>query len=90
MEESLEKKLFRQKENGWETVDNNKKEEIFKFSEGYMDFLNKAKTEREFIQETIKLARENGFKDIMEYQKLKAGDKIYRLTKVRPKTKPII
>lgn len=77
MEESLEKKLFRQKENGWETVDNNKKEEIFKFSEGYMDFLNKAKTEREFIQETIKLARENGFKDIMEYQKLKAGDKIY-------------
>lgn len=77
MEENLEKKLFRQKENGWETVDDNKKEEIFNFSKGYMDFLNKAKTEREFIKETIKVARENGYKDIMEYEKLKAGDKIY-------------
>lgn len=77
MEESLEKKLFMKKENGWETVDENKKEEIFKFSNGYMNFLNKAKTEREFIQETIKVARENGYKDIMEFQKLQPGDKIY-------------
>lgn len=77
MEENLEKKLFMKKENGWETVDENKKEEIFKFSNGYMNFLNKAKTEREFIQETIKVARENGYKDIMEFQKLQPGDKIY-------------
>ncbi len=77
MEESLEKNLFMKKENGWETVDESKKEEIFKFSNGYMNFLNKAKTEREFIQETIKLARENGYKDIMEFQKLQSGDKIY-------------
>ena len=77
MEENLEKKLFMKKENGWETIDENKKEEIFKFSNGYMNFLNKAKTEREFIQETIKLARENGYKDIMEFQKLQPGDKIY-------------
>lgn len=77
MEENLEKKLFRQKENGWETVDENKKQEIFNFSKGYMEFLNKAKTEREFIQETIKLARENGYKDIIEFEKLQPGDKIY-------------
>ncbi len=42
-----------------------------------MNFLNKAKTEREFVKETIKLARENGYKDIMEYEKLQSGDKIY-------------
>ena len=77
MEENLEKKLTMKKENGWETINDSKKEEIFKFSEGYMNFLNKAKTEREFIQETIKVARENGYKDIMEYEKLQAGDKIY-------------
>lgn len=77
MEENLEKKLFKQKENGWETVNENKKQEIFNFSKGYMEFLNKAKTEREFIQETIKLARENGYKDIMEFEKLQPGDKIY-------------
>ena len=39
--------------------------------------MNKAKTEREFVKETIKLARENGYKDIMEYEKLQSGDKIY-------------
>ena len=77
MEENLEKKLTMKKENGWEAIKDSKKEEIFKFSKKYMDFLNKAKTEREFIQETIKVARENGYKDIMEYEKLQAGDKIY-------------
>ena len=29
-----------------------------------MNFLNKAKTEREFIIQATKLAQENGFKDI--------------------------
>ncbi len=77
MEENLEKKLFIQKENGWKTVDQAKKEEIFNFSKSYMNFLNKAKTEREFVQETIKMARENGYRDIMEFQKLQPGDKIY-------------
>ena len=77
MEENLEKELFKQKENGWKTVDERKKEEIFNFSKGYMNFLNKAKTEREFIQETIKWARQNGYKDIMEFEKLQPGDKIY-------------
>lgn len=77
MDESLKTKLCMKKENGWETVNEAEREEIFNFSKGYMNFLNKAKTEREFIQETIKLARENGFKDIMEFQKLQSGDKIY-------------
>lgn len=77
MEESLEKKLFMKKENGWDIVDENKNQEIFNFSKSYMEFLNKAKTEREFIQETIKMARSNGYKDIMEFEQLKPGDKIY-------------
>ena len=77
MEENLEKKLFFKKENGWTTVDETKKGEIFNFSDEYMKFLNKAKTEREFIQEAIKLARDNGYKDIIEFQKLQPGDKVY-------------
>ena len=77
MEENLEKKLFRKKENGWETVDIRKKEEIFNFSKDYMNFLNKAKTEREFIVEATKMAKENGYKDIAEFEKLQPGDKVY-------------
>lgn len=77
MEENLEKKLFRQRENGWETVDTRKKEAIFNFSKDYMNFLNKAKTEREFIVEATKMANENGYKDISEFEKLQPGDKVY-------------
>lgn len=77
MEKSLQDKLFQKKENGWETVDTRTKEEIFNLSKEYMNFLNKAKTEREFISEAIKMAEENGYKDIVEYEKLKPGDKIY-------------
>ena len=77
MEENLEKKLFRQRENGWETVDTRKKEAIFNFSKDYMNFLNKAKTEREFIVEATKMANENGYQDISEFEKLQPGDKVY-------------
>ena len=77
MEENLKEKLFSQKQNGWETVDTRKKEVIFSFTKDYMNFLNRAKTEREFIVEATKIARENGYKDINEFEELKAGDKIY-------------
>ena len=77
MEQNLEEKLFRQKENGWETVDTRKKEAIFNFSKDYMNFLNKAKTEREFIAEATKMAKENGYKDIAEFETLQPGDKVY-------------
>lgn len=77
MEENLQEKLINKKENGWETIDEETKKKIFEFTQGYMNFLNKAKTEREFVKETIKLAREKGYKDIMEYEKLQPGDKIY-------------
>ena len=77
MEENLEKKLTHKKINGWETTDTREKENIFNFSRDYMNFLNKAKTEREFIVEAIKMARENGYKDIAEFENLQPGDKVY-------------
>ena len=77
MEEELKEKLFNKKDNGWETLDSNQKEEVFDLSKKYIDFLNVAKTEREFIKHARKLANENGYKDIMEFDTLKPGDKIY-------------
>lgn len=73
----MEKDLFMKKENGWKTIDTRKKEAIFNFSKDYMKFLNKAKTEREFIAEATKMAKDNGYKDIAEFKELKPGDKIY-------------
>ena len=77
MEEELKEKLFNKKDNGWESLDSNQKEEVFNLSKKYMDFLNVSKTEREFIKHARKLANENGYKDIMEFDTLKPGDKIY-------------
>ncbi len=77
MEEELKEKLFNKKDNGWESLDSNQKEKVFDLSKKYMDFLNVAKTEREFIKHARKLANENGYKDIMEFDTLKPGDKIY-------------
>lgn len=75
--EELKEKLFKNNNSGWENVNEEKREKIEEISNKYMNFLNNAKTEREFIKEARKLADSNGYKDIMEYQTLKPGDKIY-------------
>ena len=47
--------------NGWtKDID---KDIVFKFSEGYKDFLNECKTEREAIKTAVRLLEECGFKD---------------------------
>ena len=77
MSEELKDKLFSKKENGWKDLNDEEKNKIFEFSNNYMKFLNISKTEREFIKNAKKLADENGYKDIMEFDSLKPGDKIY-------------
>ena len=67
--------------NGWSTeID---KEIVFKFSEGYKDFLNKCKTERESVNETVRFAEDCGFKPLESFKTLKEGDKVYAVNKLR-------
>lgn len=62
-------------QNGWKNdVD---KEAIFQYAEDYKAFLNEAKTEREAVNEAIRLAQNNGFKNLEDCKALKSGDKIY-------------
>ncbi len=77
MEEELKKKLFRNQTTGWENASEEEKKEINEVSKSYMNFLNKAKTEREFIKCAKELADSNGYKDIMNFETLKPGDKVY-------------
>ena len=77
MEENLEKKLMNKKISGWIETDNEKFGNIFNFCDGYIEFLNKSKTEREFTFNAKKLAEQNGFKDINGVEKLNPGDKVY-------------
>ena len=57
--------------------------DVMKFSKGYIDYLNNSKTERECLKESVKLAIDNGYKDMDEIikaqGKLKKGDKVYRI-----------
>jgi aspartyl aminopeptidase len=50
---------------------------IDKFAEGYKDFLNHAKTERDAVKTTIALAEKYGYKPYRFGEKLKTGDKKY-------------
>ena len=79
--EMLTEKLFNKKENGWNTKSEEDRKTIFDYAKGYMDFMNKSKTEREIIQSSKKIAEANGFRDIKEFDKLKAGDKVYYINR---------
>lgn len=77
MEKDLSKKLFNVKTTGWESVTDQERARIFEVSKNYIDFLNKSKTEREFIKSAKELADNHGFKDINDCESLKVGDKVY-------------
>ena len=79
--EELREKLFNNKKNGWESVSEEEGRNIFNYCDGYMKFLNEAKTEREIVKRATEIAKENGYKEISEYSTLKAGDKVYYINK---------
>lgn len=75
----LKDKLFNKKEMGWNSK--TEKEKIFDYANGYINYMNKAKTEREIIKESKKIAESNGFKDISTFEKLNPGDKVYYINR---------
>ncbi len=61
----------------WSTYSDEDKKNLENLNAGYINFLSKCKTERESVNETIRLAREHGYKSLDEFQSIKAGDKIF-------------
>ncbi|MDE6356646.1 MAG: aminopeptidase [Clostridia bacterium] len=66
-----------ERKNVYKQADGKELEKIYDFAEGYKDFLNNSKTERDAALTAKKLAEENGFKPFSFSEKLKAGDKRY-------------
>lgn len=56
-------------------------EAIFSFCDGYKNFLNIARTEREFVSAAEETAKKNGFLPMSEMETLKPGDKIYHVNR---------
>ena len=66
-------------ENIYKFYDEEKLKKAYGFCEGYKHFITIAKTEREVVCETVKLAQANGFKNINDCTKLVPGDKVYAI-----------
>ncbi len=67
--------------NGWTNADEELKKAVYDFSVGYMDFLNRGKTERECVDTAVELAEAAGFKPLTACGALKAGDRVYAVNK---------
>lgn len=79
--EQLKKELFFNPANAAKTLDENGISDADNFCEGYMNFLDSAKTEREAVGEALKLARSNGFNEFKKGEQYSAGEKVYCLNR---------
>lgn len=57
------------------------KEEAFAYCEDYKVFLNAAKTEREFVVQTVAMLKDAGYQLYERGKKYQAGDKVYYVNK---------
>ena len=77
----LKEELFIKKENGILKLDDVTIKEADEFCENYKDFLNKSKTEREFVKNALKMAKEKGFEEFDYNKKYTVGDKVYYINR---------
>ena len=70
-----------QERNPWLKYQGEKREELFEFCKGYIDYMSICKTERECVLTSIHMAKAFGFRDLKEIiekkESLKQGDKVY-------------
>lgn len=69
------------KENVYENLSNEEINKMDEYVKEYMEFMSVVKTEYEGVKKVTSMLKENGFKDITEFKKLKAGDKVYFINK---------
>ena len=77
----LKEKLFRNKDNAWEKVEEEEKTKIFDFSKKYIDFLSSNKTERECVKTIKEKLEQNNFKNIEDLNSIKSGEKVYYINR---------
>jgi aspartyl aminopeptidase len=73
----LKGKLFQQKRNAYQLMSSEEVSKCNEFCEGYKDFLNQAKTERESVKFAVATAEKFGYVPFTKGKSLKAGDKVY-------------
>lgn len=64
------------KRNAWRRLDKRDMKKAEQISQGYLDFLSRAKTEREAVDYILDIARQRGFEELESIKSLKPGQKI--------------
>ncbi len=75
--EELQEALCYQRKNLTETMTKEELEQAFDFCEGYKDFLNAAKTEREVVSRAVELLEAEGFVPFDPETTYAPGDRVY-------------
>lgn len=71
------------KRNSYEHINKYDEEEMYKYADEYIEFLNKAKTEYKCVEIIQKELETHGFKNIKDVDNLNVGDKVYYINKDR-------
>ena len=75
--------MSKKTKNAWEKYNEKQKKDVFAFSDEYKKFMSRCKTERECVKESIRIAEENGFRNldiiIKNNETLNPGDKVYAI-----------
>ncbi len=75
--QKLSEEILSQKESCYKSFGKTVENELDGYIDGYIGFLNDAKTEREFVVKSIELLEKNGFKEYVVGKTYAAGDKVY-------------
>ena len=71
-----------EKINAWDTYSDQEMNNLKDINTQYLELLNRAKTERRCVEETIRLAEQHGYKNldmlISEQKTIQTGDKVYQ------------
>ncbi len=79
--ENLKNFLFNSKKFGWDNISSDRRNDIIKFCDEYIHYLNRSKTEREAASFTVEILEKNGFVNIKDKLILVPGDKVYYLNR---------
>ena len=79
--EQLRKALVYERKNGYDRMDAAEMDALESYCEGYKQYLDAGKTERECVDRTIAMAEVAGFRPYVRGTKIKSGDKFYRVNR---------
>ena len=76
--DEIRSKLFYEQKNGYDLIDVQERAALEDYCRGYMEFLNRCRTEREAVRWAVEQAEALGFREFIPGMELRPGMKLYR------------